>query len=158
MERIELSERMQVPYSLRWGVCRASCPGKEIAGVCCGDTGEIACITAPACAPGLSVANPLLYDPKFLANCVPGPSPATTPLNGSVARPFYIWGHNPNTIAKIDDDLAAGANALEPDITLAKEGACPGTTDSTIADLVDEDSSSPYRTGLCYDTHTGWIM
>ncbi|MDQ6760471.1 MAG: HYR domain-containing protein, partial [Acidobacteriota bacterium] len=41
----------------------------------------------------------------------------------------------------------------EPDITVAKEGACPGTTDSTIADLVDEDSSSPYRTGLCYDTH-----
>ncbi len=141
------------PYSLRWGVCRAACPGAEIAGVCCGDTGEIACITGNACAPGLSIANPLLYDPKFTLNCVPSPSPQTTPLNGSDPRPFYIFGHNPNSFGKIDADLAAGANALEPDITLAADRPCPGTTDATIADLVDEDSSSPYRTGLCADTH-----
>lgn len=140
------------PYSLRWGVCRASCPGKEIAGVCCGDVGEIACIVSPACAPGLNVANPLLYDPEFLANCVPSPSPEITSLNGSDPRPFYIWGHNPNSFGKIDADLAAGANALEPDITLAVDGTCKGT-DTTIADLVDEDSSSPYRGGLCSDTH-----
>lgn len=147
----------QAPYSLRWGVCRAACPGKEIAGVCCGDLGEIACITSPSCAQGLSVANPLLYDPAYLANCVPSPSPEQTPLNGSTARPFYIWGHNPNSAGKIDSDLAAGANALEPDITLAADAPCAGT-DASIADLVMEDSSSPYRTGLCSDTHlVDWL-
>src|SRR5258708_3974154 len=145
------------PYSLRWAVCRAACPSREIAGVCCGDRGEIACLTSPTCAPGLSVANPLLYDPRFLANCVPPPSPATTPLNGSDPRPFYIWGHNPNSFGKIDADLAAGANALEPDITLAADAPCSGT-DATILDLVDEDSSSPYRGGLCFDTHfADWL-
>ncbi len=145
------------PYSLRWAVCRAACPSREIAGVCCGDRGEIARITSPTCAPGLSVANPLLYDPRFLANCVPNPSPATTPLNGSAPRPFYIWGHNPNSFGKIDADLAAGANALEPDITLAADAPCSGT-DATILDLVDEDSSSPYRGGLCFDTHfADWL-
>jgi hypothetical protein len=145
------------PYSLRWGLCRAACPGAEIAGVCCGDRGEIACLTGQACAKGLSVVSPTdvltTYDPKFLANCVPPPSPETTPLNGSDARPFYIFAHNPNSFGKIDADLAAGANALEPDITLADDRPCPGTTDATIADLVDEDSSSPYRRGLCSDTH-----
>jgi hypothetical protein len=145
------------PYSLRWGVCRAACPGREIAGVCCGDVGQIACIDSPVCAPGLSVADPLTYDPEFLAACVPPPVPEVTPLNGSSPRPVYIMGHNPNNFGKIDNDLAAGANALEPDITLATDAGtsgCPNTTDSTIADLVDEDSSSPYRGGLCNaDTH-----
>jgi hypothetical protein len=105
----------------------------------------------------MSIADPLLYDPKFLLNCVPAALPEVTPLNGSGARPFYIWAHNPNSFGKIDADLAAGANALEPDITLAEDAGmngCAGTTDTTIADLVDEDSSSPYRGGLCKaDTH-----
>src|SRR5258706_3885274 len=39
-----------------------------------------------------------------------------TPLNGSSPRPFYVVGHNPNTLADVDDALGAGANALEPDI------------------------------------------
>lgn len=33
-------------------------------------------------------------------------------------RPFYVVGHNPNTMAKVNDALAAGANALEPDINV----------------------------------------
>ena len=143
--------------SLRWGACRAACPFGENLGICCGDTAQLPCATTPHCAPGLSIANPLLYDPKFLLQCVPDAKPAVTPLNGSAARPVYVMGHNPNSFGKIDNDLAAGANALEPDITLAQDavnGACPGTTDATIADLVSEDSSSPYRGGLCKaDTH-----
>ena len=30
--------------------------------------------------------------------------------------PVYIIAHNPNTIAEADEVLAAGVNALEPDI------------------------------------------
>jgi hypothetical protein len=36
--------------------------------------------------------------------------------NGQHARPFYIVAHNPNEISDIDAVLAAGANALEPDV------------------------------------------
>jgi hypothetical protein len=139
--------------SLRWGACRAACPFGENLGICCGDTAQLPCVTSPHCAPGLSVADPTLYDPRFLLNCVPAALPEVTPPNGSAARPFYVIGHNPNTLAKVDSDLAAGANSLEPDITVAVDGPCPGTHDATIADLVDEDSSSPYRGGNCSDTH-----
>ncbi|HKD69148.1 MAG TPA: hypothetical protein VKB84_20075 [Candidatus Binataceae bacterium] len=114
----------QPGLSLRWGVCRTACPGTEIAGVCCGDVGEIACITSPNCASGLSVADPTIYDPEFLANCVPPPIPAKTELNGSDQRPFYVVAHNPNDKGLLDNDLMAGANALEPDITLASDGPC----------------------------------
>lgn len=31
-------------------------------------------------------------------------------------RPFYIIGHNPNTISEVRNCLAAGANGIEPDI------------------------------------------
>jgi hypothetical protein len=37
-------------------------------------------------------------------------------LNGSSPRPFYVFGHNPNTIEDATTVLAAGANALEPDV------------------------------------------
>src|SRR5215472_2979166 len=40
-----------------------------------------------------------------------------TPLNGAAPRPFYIIGHNPNTIEDVLDALAGGCNALEPDIS-----------------------------------------
>jgi hypothetical protein len=85
------------------------------------------------------------------------PVPEHTSLNGADPRPFYIWGHNPNSFGKIDADLAAGANALEPDVTLAVDGPCD-SSDATIADLVMEDSSAPYRGGLCFDTHlVDWL-
>jgi hypothetical protein len=38
------------------------------------------------------------------------------PLNGSSRRPFYVFGHNPNTIHDVKVALGAGANALEPDV------------------------------------------
>src|SRR5438128_648060 len=31
----------QPGLSLRWGVCRAACPGREELGICCGDLGEV---------------------------------------------------------------------------------------------------------------------
>ncbi|HUR82027.1 MAG TPA: hypothetical protein VM733_14780, partial [Thermoanaerobaculia bacterium] len=36
--------------------------------------------------------------------------------NGQHTRPFYIVAHNPNQLWDVDAALAAGANALEPDI------------------------------------------
>ncbi|MFO0665475.1 MAG: PLAT/LH2 domain-containing protein [Polyangiaceae bacterium] len=38
-------------------------------------------------------------------------------------RPFYVVGHNPNTIAEVNAALAAGANAIEPDINVYKNNA-----------------------------------
>jgi len=40
------------------------------------------------------------------------------PLNGSQPRPFYVIGHNPNTIEEVMDALNRGANALEPDVAV----------------------------------------
>ncbi len=36
----------------------------------------------------------------------------------SIQRPFYIIGHNPNTISDVRLALAAGANAIEPDLNV----------------------------------------
>ena len=33
-------------------------------------------------------------------------------------RPFYVVGHNPNTIPQVLAALDAGANAIEPDINV----------------------------------------
>jgi hypothetical protein len=38
--------------------------------------------------------------------------------SGNVPRPFYIVGHNPNTIADVHAALDAGANAIEPDVNV----------------------------------------
>ena len=40
------------------------------------------------------------------------------PLNGTSPRPFYVFAHNPNTIADVERALSQGANALEPDINI----------------------------------------
>jgi len=45
---------------------------------------------------------------------------SSTDLNGSDPRPFYIVGHNPNTVHDAEVALQAGANALEPDVTVAE--------------------------------------
>lgn len=37
-------------------------------------------------------------------------------------RPFYNFGHNPNSIAQVDACLAGGANAIEPDIQYENGG------------------------------------
>ncbi len=55
---------------------------------------------------------------QFLCN---GHSEPTTPVgvtSASGPRPFYVVGHNPNTIAEVLDALNAGANALEPDVNV----------------------------------------
>jgi len=42
---------------------------------------------------------------------------ATSPRN-DIVRPFYVVGHNPNTIEEVLDALDAGANAVEPDVNV----------------------------------------
>jgi hypothetical protein len=37
--------------------------------------------------------------------------------NGQARRPFWIFAHNPNEMSNVDDTVASGGNALEPDIT-----------------------------------------
>jgi hypothetical protein len=51
---------------------------------------------------------------------------AQTGLNGTNARPFYVVAHNPNTLDDVDSALAAGANALEPDLQILPAGAVAG--------------------------------
>jgi len=36
-------------------------------------------------------------------------------------RPFYIFGHNPNSISAVIDALRAGANAIEPDVNVFED-------------------------------------
>jgi glycerophosphoryl diester phosphodiesterase len=43
---------------------------------------------------------------------------SATAQSGNVPRPFYIVGHNPNTIPDVIAALDAGANAIEPDVNV----------------------------------------
>jgi hypothetical protein len=43
---------------------------------------------------------------------------AQTGPNGTSPRPFYVIGHNPNTLEMAELALIAGANALEPDVEM----------------------------------------
>src|SRR6476659_9212975 len=43
---------------------------------------------------------------------------SATAESGNVPRPFYIVGHNPNTIPDVIAALDAGANAIEPDVNV----------------------------------------
>lgn len=79
-----------------------------------------------------------------------------TVLNGSAPRPFYIFAHNPNTVHDAEVALQAGANALEPDVTVAEPDTANPSCGSGV--LVDWDSSSPNRDGLCSDTRfVDWL-
>ena len=75
-------------------------------------------------------------------------------LNGAHPRPFYVFAHNPNTLWQVEADVSAGANALEPDITLGFQNLIQlcSPTDFSLDNLVMWDSSDPYRRGLCTDT------
>lgn len=44
------------------------------------------------------------------------------PQLGPAPRPFYVVGHNPNTIDEVNAALDAGANAIEPDVNLTSDG------------------------------------
>jgi hypothetical protein len=78
---------------------------------------------------------------------------ADEPLNGAPPRPFYICAHNPNNLSDVESALQAGANALEPDITLAyPDTPSARCSDDPLYNLVNWDSSFPLRDGLCDDT------
>ena len=44
------------------------------------------------------------------------------PRLGPAPRPFYVIGHNPNTIDDVNAALDAGANAIEPDVNIHGDG------------------------------------
>lgn len=46
-----------------------------------------------------------------------------TPLNGAEPRPFWVFGHNPNTLEEAELALQNGANALEPDLMVLPAGS-----------------------------------
>ena len=56
--------------------------------------------------PAASVSRLLDAPEDRQSNCDGGP------------RPFYIFGHNPNSISDVLDALKAGANAIEPDVNV----------------------------------------
>src|SRR6266851_4872590 len=120
---------------------------------CSGLRGKFGFALSPA--PLLTLAAHLL-----LALGVVGPARAEggshTILNGSAPRPFYIFAHNPNTVHDAEVALQAGANALEPDITVAEPDTANPSCGTGV--LVDWDSSSPNRDGLCSDTRfVDWL-
>jgi glycerophosphoryl diester phosphodiesterase len=43
-------------------------------------------------------------------------------MTGNTPRPFYVIGHNPNSLENADAVLRSGANALEPDIQVNHQG------------------------------------
>jgi len=61
--------------------------------------------------------------------------------NGQHARPFFIVAHNPNELLNVDQALAAGANALEPDIMKFSD-------DTTVNDTDDHVNSHAGPSGL----------
>jgi hypothetical protein len=51
-------------------------------------------------------------------------TPPSAPFsNGQAKKPFYIIGHNPNTLDEAKGDIDAGANALEPDMMKFSDSA-----------------------------------
>src|SRR6185437_2634689 len=84
------------------------------------------CVAGYPCGSGLSCA-------AGLQICYQdAPSPPFS--NGQAKRPFYIIGHNPNTIEEARGDLDAGANALEPDIMKFSDKAFANVTKAKIND------------------------
>lgn len=81
-------------------------------------------------------------------------------LNGAPQRPFYIFGHNPNTTDLVYKDLHNGANALEPDVSVLASDLCPSDP-TTLEDLVDCDTdtgSGCYCYGVdAATTFTNWL-
>jgi hypothetical protein len=71
---------------------------------------------------------------------------ASTPLNGSSPRPFYVFAHNPNDLDSVTNALMNGCNALEPDIDTK---TCGGKTF-----LIDFD---PDGGGIAACDQTKWV-
>lgn len=51
---------------------------------------------------------------------------AETGPNGTNPRPFYVIGHNPNTLEMAELALLSGANALEPDVIVLPDNSYAG--------------------------------
>jgi glycerophosphoryl diester phosphodiesterase len=81
----------------------------------------------------------------------------SNPLNGASPRPFYVFAHNPNTIADVERALRQGANALEPDIISASFPPLMCGPD-LVDHLVDCDSDIPFNSCGCNSTHfVDWL-
>jgi hypothetical protein len=55
---------------------------------------------------------------QFLCGGISEPTTPVVVISASGPRPFYVVGHNPNTISEVKDALNAGANAIEPDVNV----------------------------------------
>ncbi|MEV0680155.1 PLAT/LH2 domain-containing protein [Actinosynnema sp. NPDC050436] len=64
-------------------------------------------------------------------------------------RPFYILGHNTNTIAEVKTALAQGANALEPDVNVFSDDE-----GKLCISHGEGDSSAPVLVDFLKDLHT----
>ena len=65
-------------------------------------------------------ANYLEINTAIGGRCFSAGSPL---INGAKPRPFWVYGHNPNTKEDVTAALDAGANALEPDIMVLSKNA-----------------------------------
>jgi PLAT/LH2 domain len=63
-------------------------------------------------------------------------------------RPFYIFSHNPNSIAEVNDALAAGANAIEPDVNVYK-----GHEDQLCVSHSEGDANAPSLSQFLRELH-----
>jgi hypothetical protein len=70
-------------------------------------------------------------------------------------RPFYIFGHNPNSISDVVKALKAGANAIEPDVNVFEDDE--NTLCISEVGIIDTDeggdSDSPTLTQYLIDLH-----
>lgn len=57
---------------------------------------------------------------QFLCSASSEPTKPVRVVPAAGPRPFYVVGHNPNTIADVNDALSKGANAIEPDVTYSR--------------------------------------
>ncbi len=98
------------------GRCYKNCPsGYTNTGVSCyrgPDSKDQSAMTCPV--------NYLEINTAIGGRCFSAGSPV---INGANPRPFWIYGHNPNTKTDVIDALKAGANALEPDVMVLSKHA-----------------------------------
>jgi PLAT/LH2 domain len=55
---------------------------------------------------------------QFLCDAISEPTKPVRVVPATGPRPFYVVGHNPNTIAEVNHALSKGANAIEPDVNV----------------------------------------
>jgi glycerophosphoryl diester phosphodiesterase len=79
----------------------------------------------------------------------PGGRVEVVPAPSFGPRPFYVIGHNPNTIAKVNAALNVGANAIEPDVNVFKDHP-----DQLCVSHGEGQSSDPSLQRFLKDLHT----